>query len=169
MIPSASRNRFPSLWAPVAVGATALLAWLQWQGVTKGIWVDSDVYVMGARTLVDGGDLYAQATSVDLRFTYPPFAAALFVPLALLPAELARWSLTALSLLGLLTTILVLGRRLELKPWLMVWLVLAAAALEPVLRNLLLGQINLVLMALIVVDLLVIPQRYRGVLVGVAA
>jgi len=37
------------------------------------------------------------------------------------------------------------------------------------MRNLLLGQINLVLMALIVVDLLVIPQRYRGVLVGVAA
>jgi alpha-1,2-mannosyltransferase len=169
MIPSVSHNRSSPLWAPVAIVATALLAWLQWRGVTKGIWVDSDVYVMGARTLMDGGDLYAQATSVDLRFTYPPFAAALFVPLALLPAELARWSLTALSLLGLLTTILVVGRRLELKPWLMVWLVVAAAALEPVLRNLLLGQINLILMALVIVDLLVIPPRYRGLITGVVA
>lgn len=169
MIPSVSRNRSSPLWAPVAVLATALLAWLQWRGVTEGIWVDSDVYVMGARTLMNGGDLYAQATAGDLRFTYPPFAAALFVPLALLPTELARWSLTALSLLGLLTTILVVGRRLELKPWLMVWLVVAAAALEPVLRNLLLGQINLILMALVIVDLLVIPPRYRGLITGVVA
>lgn len=158
-----------TVWPPVALVATALLAWLQWRGVTSGIWVDSDVYVMGARTLLDGGDLYADATSVDLRFTYSPFAAAIFVPLALLPVEVARWSLTALSVIGLLTTVLVLGRRLHLKPWVIAWLVLATAALEPVLRNLLLGQINLILMAMVVVDLLVVPQRYRGVLVGVAA
>jgi alpha-1,2-mannosyltransferase len=155
--------------APVALLATATLVWLQWKGVTRGIWVDSDVYAMGARTLLNGGDLYAQATSVHLRFTYAPFAAAMFVPLALLPVTAARWALTILSLLALLTTVLVVGRRLQLRPWVMLWLVLASAALEPVFRNLLLGQINLVLMALILVDLLVVPQRYRGLLVGAAA
>ena len=168
MTRSTSRQ-LSTLLAPLALVGTAALAWLQWRGVTKGIWVDSDVYVMGARTLMQGGDLYANATSVDLRFTYAPFAAAMFVPLALLPVEAARCTLTLVSLISLLVTVLVVGRRLDLKPWLMVWLVLATAALEPVMRNLLLGQINLVLMALIVVDLLAIPQRYRGVLVGVAA
>src|SRR4051812_22265567 len=158
-----------TLLAPVALVATALLAWIQWRGVAKGIWVDSDVYVMGARTLLNGGDLYAGASAVDLRFTYSPFAAAMFVPLALLPAEAARWTLTVASLVALMVTVLVVGRRLRLRPWVMCWLVIAAAALEPVLRNLLLGQINLVLMALVVLDLLVVPHRYRGFLVGIAA
>ncbi|MGO4663027.1 glycosyltransferase 87 family protein [Terrabacter sp. 2TAF16] len=164
-----SSRPLATLLAPVALLATALLAWGQWKGVTSGIWVDSDVYVMGARRILDGGDLYASTTSVDLRFTYSPFAAAVFVPLALLPVEVARWSLTIVSLIALVTTVVVVGRRLALKPWLMAWLVVATAALEPVLRNLLLGQINLILMAIVIVDLLVFPQRYRGVLVGVAA
>lgn len=166
---SSTERRPATLLAPLAIIATAALAWLQWKGVTRGIWVDSDVYVMGAKTLIHGGDLYADATAVDLRFTYSPFAAAVFVPLALLPAAMARWTLTALSLAALVTTIVVVGRQLRLRPWVLLWLGVASAALEPVLRNLLLGQINLILMALVIVDLLVVPRRYRGLLVGVAA
>ncbi|GAA1991940.1 glycosyltransferase 87 family protein [Terrabacter lapilli] len=166
---SSTARRPATLLAPLAIIATAALAWLQWKGVTRGIWVDSDVYVMGAKTLMYGGDLYADSTAVDLRFTYSPFAAAVFVPLALLPAAVARWTLTALSLVALVTSIVVVGRQLRLQPWVMIWLGVAAAALEPVLRNLLLGQINLILMALVIVDLLVVPRRYRGLLVGVAA
>ncbi|WP_343986431.1 glycosyltransferase family 87 protein, partial [Terrabacter terrae] len=130
---------------------------MQWRGVTRGIWADSDVYVMGARTLMRGGDLYGDASAADLRFTYSPFAAAVFLPLALLPAAVSRCVLTSLSLVALAITILVVGRRLRVSPWVMAWLAVCAAALEPVIRNLLLGQINLVLMALIVVDLLVLP------------
>jgi Glycosyltransferase family 87 len=37
------------------------------------------------------------------------------------------------------------------------------------LRTILLGQINLVLLALVVADALVIPARYRGMLIGLAA
>src|SRR6478736_3170698 len=99
MTRSTSRQ-LSTLLAPLALVGTPALAWLQWRGVTKGIWVDSDVYVMGARTLMQGGDLYANATSVDLRFTYAPFAAAMFVPLALLPVEAARCTLTLVSLIS---------------------------------------------------------------------
>jgi alpha-1,2-mannosyltransferase len=42
-------------------------------------------------------------------------------------------------------------------------------AFEPFVRTVLLGQINLVLIALVVVDALVMPPRYRGVLIGLAA
>jgi alpha-1,2-mannosyltransferase len=45
---------------------------------------------------------------------------------------------------------------------------LAGLAFEPFVRNMLLGQINLVLLALIVVDCLVVPARYRGMLIGLA-
>jgi alpha-1,2-mannosyltransferase len=45
---------------------------------------------------------------------------------------------------------------------------LAGLAFEPFARNILLGQINLVLVALIVVDLFVVPARYRGMLIGLA-
>lgn len=166
---SPSSGRSAAFLAPTALLATTALAWLQWKGVTKGIWADSDVYVMGAKALLHGGDLYADVSPADLRFTYSPFAAAMFVPLSLLPFTAARWALTILSLMALATTVLVVGRRLQLHPWAMVWLGVASAALEPVIRNLLLGQINLVLIGLVVLDLLVIPHRYRGLLVGVAA
>jgi alpha-1,2-mannosyltransferase len=166
---NATSRPFARLLPLLAIVVTALLGWLQWRGVRGGIWVDLDVYVMGARNLLEGGDLYADATAVDLRFTYSPFAAALFVPLAFLPIGVARAMLTVLSLAALLVTISVVARRLELRPWATVWLVVAAAALEPVLRNLLLGQVNLVLMALVIVDLLVLPARWRGLLIGFAA
>lgn len=45
----------------------------------------------------------------------------------------------------------------------------ATAALEPLMRNLLLGQVNLILMAMVVADLLVLPARWRGLLIGIAA
>jgi alpha-1,2-mannosyltransferase len=45
---------------------------------------------------------------------------------------------------------------------------LAGLTLEPFLRTILLGQINFVLIALIVVDALVVPAKYRGMLIGIA-
>ena len=46
---------------------------------------------------------------------------------------------------------------------------LAGLTIEPFARNILLGQINIVLVALIVVDCFVIPARYQGMLIGLAA
>lgn len=157
------------LTVALAFMVTAMFGWAQWRGISKGIWVDLDVYVMGARTLLDGGDLYAVASSVDLRFTYSPFAAAMFVPLALLPVAVARLLLTVASLAALATVITVVSRRLGLRPVAIAWIVVATAALEPMMRNLLLGQVNLILMALVVIDLLVLPARWRGFLIGMAA
>ena len=71
----------------------AAMVWLTWHSIRKGIWVDLDVYVAGGRAVLDRSDLYA-VTVHDLPFTYPPFAAVLFAPLALLPDLAARVVLT---------------------------------------------------------------------------
>src|SRR5664280_936691 len=46
---------------------------------------------------------------------------------------------------------------------------LAGLTFEPFLRAILLGKINLVLLALVVVDCPVVPARYRGMSIGFAA
>src|SRR5215469_6331567 len=53
-----------------------------------GYRIDLDVYRAGATVFLHGGDLYAHLPTLAhghaLPFTYPPFAAVAFVPLALL-------------------------------------------------------------------------------------
>jgi alpha-1,2-mannosyltransferase len=135
--------------------------------------VDLEVFVRGGEAVLHGGDPYSTPGG-GLEFTYPPFAALLFVPLALLGGA-AAWVMSALSLLAL-----VVVARVSLEqarptmhrpvgaPWLVV-LVLVAWVLEPVQRTFIFGQVNLVLCALVMVDAFVVPPRFRGYLTGLAA
>ncbi|MDQ1482426.1 MAG: alpha,2-mannosyltransferase, partial [Actinomycetota bacterium] len=143
------------------------LVWLRWGGIRKGIWVDLDVYVRGAAAVMQHDPLYSVSVH-GLPFTYPPFAAVLFVPLQVLGQGGARWALTVASMGCYVVVVAVCARRLRISPALAGLVGLAGLTFEPFLRNILLGQINLVLLALIVVDCLLIPARYRGILVGVA-
>ena len=163
--PRASR---PGLGWTAAVLAGVAMLWVTWGSIRKGIWVDLDVYVAGGRAVLDRADLYAVSVH-DLPFTYPPFAAALFAPLALLPEGAARLVMTAATVVALGGAVEVLRRRLALAPTAVVPVVLVGFALEPFLRTALLGQVNALLIALVVLDCLVVPPRHRGWLVGVAA
>jgi alpha-1,2-mannosyltransferase len=170
---------------PVLAVVGGVIGWmLDWH-----IGVDIAVYRAGALTLLHGDQLYDANTLSDepywalLPFTYPPSAALIFVPLAFLPLEVAWGVLTAVSLLAMAVVVRVaigsLPKPAEDGPrW---WasparstlvFSLVFLALEPVWRTIFLGQINLILMAMIVLDVLVITQRnsrFGGVLVGVAA
>jgi alpha-1,2-mannosyltransferase len=170
---------------PVLAVVVGVIGWLlDWH-----LGVDIAVYRAGALTLLHGDPLYDANTLSDepywalLPFTYPPSAALIFVPLALLPLEVAWGVLTAVSLLAMALVIRVaigsLPKPAEDGPrW---WasparstlvFSLAFLGLEPVWRTIFLGQINLILMAMIVLDVLVITQRnsrFGGVLVGVAS
>jgi alpha-1,2-mannosyltransferase len=104
-----------------------------------------------------------------LPFTYPPFAATLFVPLSLIPVELSRWLFTAGSLACYIAIVFV-GVRSARIGWLLGGVVgTMGAALEPFFTNISLGQINLYLILMVTLDCLVVPARYRGWLVGLAA
>jgi alpha-1,2-mannosyltransferase len=106
-----------------------------------------------------------------LPFTYPPFAAVALVPLAPLPAWLAAAVWTGASVAALAGVVAVVRRELG-RPapgWLVALLTGAALALEPVWQNLTFGQVNLLLMLAVLVDLVRPERRWSGVLVGLAA
>jgi alpha-1,2-mannosyltransferase len=152
--------------------------------------IDVDVYRMGGRAWLDGAPLYSgNATfhtrgGLDLPFTYPPLAAIAFSPFAWLPLPLASAAITLTTLVLLLVSTLIVLTRLDVWPassvtsesaWLRrLWLAGAVVApavvyLEPIRSNFDFGQINVVLMTLVIADC--VPRRTpwpRGVLLGLA-
>jgi alpha-1,2-mannosyltransferase len=138
-------------------------------------WYDFRVYWDGGQIARHSqGTLYSWRLGPEVRFTYTPFAAALFGLVSLMPWSVAKWLMTSASIAALVLTASMTLRQLG---WsgrrrLGAVLLLCAVAFwfEPVQRALHLGQIELILMALIVWDLGQ-PSRHwwRGVGIGLAA
>ena len=138
--------------------------------------LDLKVYLAGGRAVLHGHDLYSPDVGVrQYGFTYPPFAALLFALPSLLPLGLAIVLMTLLSLAALAVSIGLsdgdLMRRVAHGPsWATLAVVAALIGCQPVRTTLWNGQIDLVLAALVMVDL--IGRRGatgEGVLVGIAA
>lgn len=155
---------------PAPVGVVVLGAAVA-GGLAGGL-TDLHVYLHGGRAVLDGVSAQeADDPVTGLPFTYPPFAALAMAPLALLPAWLASALWTMLAAAALAAAVVVVRRALD-RPspgWLVALLTAAAVALEPVWQNLVFGQVNLLLMLAVVVDLLRPERRWSGLLVGVAA
>ncbi|MBX6751919.1 MAG: DUF2029 domain-containing protein [Micromonosporaceae bacterium] len=164
-------------WAVAGLVALAV-ALVVYQAPWGPRMIDLDVYRVGAHALLSGTDIYTVAEpEADLPFTYPVFAAVLFVPLALLPELGARILLVLLSLAALFfivhLTVRYVGRTTgRLTGSGLAWSVplsVAGVAVHPVWETLNFGQVNLILAALVLVDTLTRrPGRWRGVLVGIA-
>ena len=141
-------------------------------GGVRGGFTDLFVYQYGGRAVLDGLSVAGSSDPVTgLPFTYPPFAAVVMVPLALLPAWLAAALWTGASV-GALSAVVVVVRRALGRPvpgWLVALVTAGALVLEPVWQNLAFGQVNLLLMLAVLVDLLGPERRWSGVLVGIAA
>lgn len=143
------------------------------------IWqVDLEVYRDGSLSLLLGRDVYSWLTASPqwLPFTYPPFAALLGLPLALVPFRVAGWGWTALQLF-----LLWVSTGVAFRPFLdrfghrapLVQGAVAAVLVWclPVAEGIRFGQVNAVVVALCLVDVARRTPRLwpRGVLVGVAA
>jgi len=149
------------------VGATALggssLPW-------RPTMVDLDVYRQAGRLLVHGGDVYNLPG--QLPFLYPPFAALLAVPLAVLPTALVQVGWTVANALALLAVLF----RFGLRGWGLSLVGAAAlASVEPVSQTLGFGQLGIFLVALVLLDLAPGPRVLgarrllpEGVLTGLA-
>jgi alpha-1,2-mannosyltransferase len=171
------------LWILLAVVAVTTVPRLV-HGVTGSFrdlgLLDLQVYRMGGRALIDGRPLYDVYYPHDgLAFTYAPFAAVVFVPLAL-----AGWTggaviMTVCSLAALVRVALLVSRRVGEQGFLPGWSRISAAAvlvlfglsLWPTGSTLEYGQLNIVLMWLVVEDLLGRGRgsRWQGIGVGLAA
>lgn len=142
--------------------------------------IDLLVYRMGATVLLDGGSIYGALPPIvddfGLPFTYPPLAAMLFAPLALIPLGLGKLFFTLVSAAALAVTLRMaldrvwpqLGTRAA---WTATALSVAVALqLEPVRETIGFGQINMVLMVLVAIDVLARKPKWpRGLLIGLAA
>jgi alpha-1,2-mannosyltransferase len=169
-------------WAGRAViGVQVLLFAGLLVSVTNGrLWfpayrVDLSVYRLGSAALLHGEALYGRlpqlANGERLPFTYPPFAAILLSPFALLPSWLAVVAMTSLTIGLLALVVVVVLRRSGTMPdgWVAVGaVVLLAEVIEPVRTALYDGQVDVLLMTLVVLDVLVVGRR-RGLLIGLAA
>jgi len=162
----------------VAVTLLPVLASLYVGAVTFGgtllpwrpVMVDLDVYRQAGAALLAGQDVYALPG--QLPFLYPPFAALLAVPLALLPAGLVQILWTAAGALAVVAVV----HRFGLTGWRLSLVATAVVVLvEPVSQTLAFGQVGIFLVALVVLDLVPGPRVLKrrllpeGVLTALAA
>lgn len=178
-------------WRVGQLLVVAALGYAMWRLLVRATYrIDVDVYRMGARAWLDGQPLYTDgalfhtAGGLDLPFTYPPLAAVVFCPLAWLPLPAASAAITGATLALLIAAMTLVLTGLDVWPrsvivpgaawvrrsWLAAAIVAPAAVwFEPIRSNFGFGQINVVLMALVLADC--VPRRLpwpRGLLLGVA-
>jgi alpha-1,2-mannosyltransferase len=171
------------LAVPIAFILTGIIVYLLHtkMGVDSAVYRSGGVAILTGEPLYEGMKLGAEPVWAELPFTYPPTAALMFVPLTFLPTVVAWGVLTAISVLAMSVVIRIILEKVPNRPsWLVptkatVWFSILMLGIEPVWRTLFLGQINIILMLLIVVDVLVISAargrvgKWGGVLIGVAA
>ncbi|MEO9329088.1 glycosyltransferase 87 family protein [Gordonia aurantiaca] len=137
--------------------------------------IDLAVYRQGAQAVTEGANLYDVKMIGDLDYTYSPFSALLFTPLALISFDVARW-LWTIGIVAALYAVVMLGFRNLGRP--VTWplrvigmsLVAVAMLLEPVRTTIWYGQINVFLMLLILADLTrPDSSKTKGIGAGIAA
>ena len=174
-------GKFAAGTLPLMLIAALLMVALPAKGQFPSYHIDFDVYWTGARYFLDGGYLYGAIPTLHqgahLPFTYPPVAVLVFIPFALLPYQASSVLFTLLSLVALyvvarytLNALRTYGFAVTEKPWheIVLWgVIIASLFTAPIGDTFGFGQINLLLMALIVLDCLT-PQRrwWTGALVG---
>ncbi|MFJ8580037.1 glycosyltransferase 87 family protein [Micromonospora sp. NPDC093277] len=162
-----------------ALGVTALAVLI---GVVIAVvpghrgWFDVGVYHGAVNHWVGGGDLYEWTTTNGYGFTYPPFAAVCMLPMTLLawyPTIAVSLAMTVVAS-GFVLHLLVdpLARRAGWSRWFAFALAACLfAALNPVRDTVSFGQVNLLLLALVYVDLWLLERGHplAGIGTGLAA
>lgn len=156
----------------LAVVNLAMVAWIL-HGAYR---MDLDVYRVAVNVWWHGGDLYGELPTLrngtHLPYLYPPVAVVVLAPFAAPPFWLASAAFVLVTVAALALVLVVVLRALEVRPTALLIgaLLPMSVALEPVRETLYFGQINVLLMVLVVADCLARTPRWpRGVLVGIAA
>lgn len=162
------RRLDPSVaWPVVLVSLAGAIA-----GAVTGGFPDLDVYRYGGQSVLDQVSPYAKEDPIwGYPFSYPPIAALVFAPLAVLPGWLAAALWTGVSA-GCLAAAVVMVQRALGRPASCVTVVIicaAVVALEPIWQNYVFGQINLILMLMILIDVIRPDRRTAGLALGIAA
>jgi alpha-1,2-mannosyltransferase len=130
--------------------------------------LDFRIYMWGGHAVLDDSRLYL-ALAYGHWFTYSPFAAIVFVPVAALPLAVARvgWDLVSVAALAYSCTRIVQLAGYRPTRLAVAGFVAAAMVLDPVWQTLFLGQINLILLALVLTDVWLVSRGSSRLAVGV--
>lgn len=162
------------LVAAVAWGAAVAVIGHLAVAAVSGQMLDLDVYRTGGQAMLQGSKLYTFRAADRLPFTYPPLSALLAVPLALLPfkADQVIWTVPMLGPLVLAVRAgfrPILTRAAAAAPVVFPVILAIAAYLQPVKQDIGFGQVDLLLLALCLIDCLTSnPPWPRGLLIGIA-
>ena len=140
--------------------------------------VDMIIYREGVRAFMEGRSVYSEpmyAGDLALPFIYPPFGALVMVPLTVfdwMSDDMAGNIMIVISDALVLACLYAIFRALKVKPLLPVVALVWAATMffEPIRLNNGFAQINIVIMALVIFDL--VPRKRwlpQGWLIGLAA
>lgn len=162
----------------LAVGAFIVVAGIPGIDDLTRYRIDVDVYRIGGQMILEDRPLYGPIPQteigVDLPFTYPPIAAVLFAPLGLVPLGWASFLLSCTSVVALIAVIHLVARDVVgLRPDAAWPLTIFASAflvwLDPFRQTLDFGQINAILMVLVVIDVVAGRDKWwRGAGTGLA-
>ena len=143
---------------------------------------DFEIYRGAVTGMLHGNSVYAYVIhmpeyNADMGFIYPPFASLVMLPLALLPHSVAK------ILMAVTTAVLVMAalagcfsiidnrreavgrKKLSLITW--AWVSIPIGFAVPTVSNMQSGQVSFAIAALMLLDVMALPPRWRGVLVGV--
>ncbi|WP_327111464.1 glycosyltransferase 87 family protein [Nocardia sp. NBC_01730] len=174
------RSSYAALWlgAAVVFAAVSFGAWLLYLQPNWGYYwhqVDLQVYMWGGRTAAVRPDLlYTAGGPLNLPFLYPVFAAWICAELSRFSIDDIGTGMSVASVLSLFTSVWCAATLLRYRRGLgMLAATLAVGSvglwLEPVQQTFQYGQVSVILMAAVLVDL-ALPERrsYRGILIGIA-
>jgi alpha-1,2-mannosyltransferase len=153
-----------------AVALVYLSVWGRRYGLDLKVYRDSVSFWRSGKN-----PYFATFTEKRLPFTYPPFALLALSPLAWLSFPIAQWFIWLASIAAATgSVVLVLrdrGVAVTKRLWCeaLAWSCVSVIVLEPARSGVDYGQIECILMFIVVADLLLVPPRYRGVLIGFAA
>lgn len=162
--------------APLLLAAS-VLARLAWTYLLPNgaNFVDLHVYLGGAQAL-DDGTLYAyvyaeQTPDFPLPFTYPPFAALVFYPLSLLPFDVVALGWTLGVMAGLYGVVWLSQRILGLTGGHRSAMLFTAVGIwtEPLRSTFDYGQINVLMVLLVLLAVYTTRDWLAGLAIGVAA
>jgi alpha-1,2-mannosyltransferase len=154
----------------VRVGVVAAVAYAAWLAIGSFgrpyNFFDMKIYHGAVVWWASGNELYDFiAPSTTLGFTYPPFAGLVMLPMSWLPVDAAGWLNALASIAALAVVLAALLRPIVDRLGWPLWFTVAVAtplalAIEPSRETLGYGQVNLLLFALIMADL--VGLRWRA-------
>ena len=164
----------------LVVVTAAVVAAQVWYG-NRHHFLDLRIYVNAVRWWANGHPLYEFAHDDPIQgrlgFTYPPFAALVLAPLGLLGFRASIVLFVAGTAMAVAVTSFWLVRPIARRHGVPLWFATALAlplisTLEPIRETVTFGQINMLLVLLVLTDLLVVGPRWprlAGIGIGIAA